>query len=424
MERRLLPLVLGCFLGTFLEWYDYALYSYLAASISTAFFPRGDASVALVETFAVFSLSFLVRPLGGVFWGFIGDRFGRRISLSASILLISGATACIGLIPGYQAIGIYAPCLLLFFRLLQGLSAAGEFAGAAIILAETVPARLRGILTAVVPAGEAMGLLAGACLISGFSTLSHGGPLREWMWRAPFLLSVPIGLVAFFLRRRVLDTAPDTTFRHDVTPIRHLLGQHRGALLTGFLAAVLDAVGFYFVLTFLPTFLLASGLITGDSAAKWEILPLVFFVPAVMGAGFLADRLGARKVLALSALCFILFYLPLLWLMPHLPAGGILACELLLAMFMALADGALPFFLTELFPAGVRYSGFAVAFNLANTVFGGTTPLVMTLFMRLKHAYYLSAGWIIGAAGLTLLAVCLKRGKNPPSVSGSFPPVD
>ncbi|MBO1324272.1 MFS transporter [Acetobacter sp. TBRC 12305] len=409
MDRRLIPLVLGCFLGTFLEWYDYALYSYLATSISVTFFPKGDASIALMETFAVFALSFLVRPLGGVFWGFIGDRFGRKVSLSASILLISGSTACIGLIPAYHAIGIYAPCLLLFFRLLQGLSAAGEYAGAAIILAETVPARLRGVLTAVVPAGEAMGLLAGACLIYGFSILSHGGPMQDWMWRAPFLVSIPLGLLAFFLRRRVFDATPPSTFTHDITPIRHLVGQYRGTLLIGFLAAVLDAVGFYFVLTFLPTFLLSSGLIAGRNTVKWEILPLLVFVPAVMGAGFLADRLGARKVLAISALCFMLFYLPILWLMPHLPPGGILACELLLAAFLALADGALPFFLAGLFPAQVRYSGFAVAFNLSNTVFGGTTPLVMTLFTHLKYAYFLSASWIIGAAWLTLLAVCMAK---------------
>ncbi|MFT9258750.1 MAG: hypothetical protein ABF535_11860, partial [Acetobacter sp.] len=116
-------------------------------------------------------------------------------------------------------------------------------------------------------------------------------------------------------------------------------------------------------------------------------------------------RWGAEKVLALSALCFILFYLPLLWVMPYLPSGGILACELLLAAFLALADGALPFFLAGLFPAEVRYSGFAVSFNLSNTIFGGTTPLIMTLFGHLNHAYVLSAGWIIGAACLTLLAV-------------------
>ncbi|MFT9014430.1 MAG: MFS transporter [Acetobacter sp.] len=405
MDRRLIPLVLGCFLGTFLEWYDYALYSYLATSISVAFFPTGDASVALMETFAVFALSFLVRPLGGMFWGYIGDRFGRKLSLSASILLISCSTACIGLIPGYRTIGVYAPALLLFFRLLQGLSAAGEYAGAAIILAETVPARLRGVLTAVVPAGEAMGLLAGACLIFGVSALSGTGPLQDWMWRAPFLVSVPLGLLAFFLRRNVFETAPAPALPHDLAPLRHLVSQHSRILLIGMMAAVLDAVGFYFVLTFLPTFLASAGLIAAHSPVKWEILPLLIFVPAVMGAGFLAGRWGAGKVLALSALCFILFYLPLLWVMPYLPSGGILACELLLAAFLALADGALPFFLAGLFPAEVRYSGFAVSFNLSNTIFGGTTPLVMTLFGHLKHAYVLSAGWIIGAACLTLLAV-------------------
>src|SRR6476661_10591511 len=183
--------VLASFIGNFVEWFDYAAYGYLAAVISTVFFPETDKTTALLATFAVFAISFLVRPLGGVVWGHIGDKVGRKQALSLSILIMSGATFCIALLPSYGAVGVFAPILLLLVRVVQGFSASGEYAGAAAFLAEYAPDKRRGVYTSIVPASTAAGLLFGSILIAVLHAVLSSEQLHSFGWRLPFLLAAP-----------------------------------------------------------------------------------------------------------------------------------------------------------------------------------------------------------------------------------------
>ena len=251
--------VAASFIGNFVEWFDYAVYGYLAVTIAAVFFPESDPQTGLLLTFALFAISFLVRPLGGFVWGHIGDRVGRRTALSLSILIMSGATFCIALIPGYDTIGIWAPILLLIIRVVQGFSASGEYAGASAFLVEYAPANKRGLYAAVVPASTAAGLLLGSLLAGLLTTLLSSEAMQSWGWRLPFLLAAPMGLIGRYIRTKLEDTpvfrelaAEDQTIK---APVFGLFRNHWRLLLKAVGAVLLNAVGFYVILSYMPTYL-------------------------------------------------------------------------------------------------------------------------------------------------------------------------
>jgi MFS transporter, MHS family, proline/betaine transporter len=198
--------VTASFIGNFVEWFDYAVYGYLATVIARVFFPESSTSTGLLATFAVFAISFVIRPVGGLVWGHFGDKIGRRNALSLSIVIMSAATFCVGLIPGFHQIGYAAPVLLLIIRMVQGFSASGEYAGASAFLAEYAPDRRRGLLTSVVPASTAAGLLFGSLLAALLTAVLSTDQLNGWGWRLPFLLAAPLGLIGRYIRLRLEDT--------------------------------------------------------------------------------------------------------------------------------------------------------------------------------------------------------------------------
>lgn len=191
------------FIGNFVEWFDYAAYGYLAATIGAAFFPEADRATQLLSSFAIFAISFIVRPIGGFIWGYLGDRFGRRTALGWSILIMSGATFLIALIPSYSLIGILAPIALLILRLVQGFSASGEYAGASAFLVEYAPPHRRGIYAAMVPASTATGLLLGSLIAALLTATLSDQQMVDWGWRLPFLLAAPMGLIGRYIRTRL-----------------------------------------------------------------------------------------------------------------------------------------------------------------------------------------------------------------------------
>lgn len=206
-KRQHRSAIKAAFIGTFIEWFDYAAYIYMSAIISRVFFPEMEGRRALIMTFALFALSFLVRPLGGIVWGHFGDKHGRIQTLTVSIVMMSLATACIGFLPGYATIGFAASLLLLLCRMVQGFSAAGEYAGAATHLAEIAPAGKRGIYSAVVPSATASGLLLGSLIASLLTGVLDDAALDSWGWRVPFLIALPLGMYGLWIRRHTEESS-------------------------------------------------------------------------------------------------------------------------------------------------------------------------------------------------------------------------
>lgn len=205
-QKMVKKVAVSSFLGNFIEWFDYASYSYFATTIALVFFPSDNHTVAMLQTFGVFALSFVLRPIGALFWGNLGDKKGRKDALAISIMFMSGASFLIGCLPSYAAIGIFAPVLLLLLRMVQGFSASGEYAGAATFLGEYAPTKKRGIYCSLIPASTAIGLLAGSTLATVMTASLSSDALTSWGWRIPFLMAGPLGLIVHFIRTKLADS--------------------------------------------------------------------------------------------------------------------------------------------------------------------------------------------------------------------------
>jgi MHS family proline/betaine transporter-like MFS transporter len=409
----------GSFFGNFVEWFDYAVYGYLAATISQAFFPETDRQTALLATFAVFAISFFIRPLGGFVWGHIGDRLGRRTALSLSILIMSGATFCIALIPSYAVIGVGAPILLLAVRVVQGFSAAGEYAGASAFLVEYAPANRRGLYAAVVPASTAAGLLLGSLLAALLSIVLTPEQMTEWGWRLPFLLAAPMGLIGRYIRTKLEDTPAFRAIEDQAetthAPVKDMFSKHWRALLLAVGAVLLNAVGFYVILSYMPTYL-SEELGFGSTESFFATtIALTTYIGFIFLTGLASDRFGRKRVLLTASVAFILLTVPAFMLLDTGSFAMVLLVQIALGAMLTLNDGTLPSFLAELFPTRIRYSGFAVSFNLSNAVFGGTAPFMATLLIGMMHTKLAPAWYLVAAAAVSLVAVmCAKETSNRP----------
>ena len=405
------------FMGNFVEWFDYAAYGYLATVIALTFFPQTDATTGLMATFAVFALSFIVRPVGGLIWGHFGDKYGRRSALSWSILIMTVSTFCIGILPGYNLIGLWAPALLLLIRMVQGFSASGEYAGASAFLAEYAPDGKRGFYTSIVPASTAAGLLFGALFVACMHAVMTSENLHDWGWRLPFLLAAPFGLVGRYIRMSLQDSPKFLEMEKRLeakecathAPVRELLTVHRRAVTIGIGVTCLNAVAFYLLLSYMPTYLSTEmGMSEGDSFIA-STVSLATYIGLIFLMGKLSDRFGRKTMLVMASVLFLLLTFPLFGMLGNPSLVVILMIQIAFGAILAMNDGTLPCFLAEIFPTRVRFSGFAFSFNVANAVFGGTAPFIATWLIHMTGNKMAPAWYLLAAAAVALVAMLASR---------------
>ena len=409
------------FIGNFIEWFDYASYGYLATVIGLAFFPEADKSVQLMSTFAVFAMSFILRPVGAVVWGAWGDRWGRRWALSWSILIMSGSTFFIGLLPTYSVIGIAGAIGLLLLRMIQGFSASGEYAGAGTFLAEYAPPSRRGIYTSLVPASTACGLLAGSLMVTGAFWLLPDDAMNTWGWRIPFLLAGPLGLIGRYIRVHLEDSPAYQEMRAEMPqeekseswsePLRLLLREHLHDTLITFGVSCLNAVAFYMLLSYMPTYVHEELGFSQDTATLATSAMLVVYIISIFIMGHLSDSFGRRRMLIAACVAFIVLTVPLFVVMTK--ATGMLLvvilCQVIFAIILTANDGTLATFLAESFPTNVRYSGFALSFNGANALLGGTTPFIVTWLIKVTGSPLAPAVYLTVVALIAMVAIFQSR---------------
>ncbi|WP_309064897.1 MFS transporter [Microbacterium sp.] len=380
-------------LGTLLEYFDYASYSYLATTIAVVFFPANeDRTVALLSTFAVFALSFLVRPLGALIWGSLGDRLGRKTVLATTILIMSGATFLIGFIPGYAVIGVAAPILLLVLRIAQSFSASGEYAGAGTFIAEYAPAHRRGLLTSVVPMAAAAGFLLASLMATVFYSTMSPEFMQEWGWRIPFLVAGPLGVLGLWLRSRLEDTPQFRRLQErEAEERRNPLGSRTApggrwaeavrslpSMIKVLLVMSLNAGAYYLLLSYIPTFLIEEAGMDEGSANLVVTIGLVVYLGLIPIAAHFSDRIGRKRTLMISSLFFIVLAYPIMSLFS---LGGVLLASAVLIVslvFFAMNDAVFPSYFTEMFGTRSRYLGFALPFNVGAMLFGGVAPFIGT----------------------------------------------
>lgn len=401
------------FIGNFVEWFDYASYIYLASVITLVFFPDSSPASGLLATFAVFALSFIIRPLGGIFWGHFGDKHGRKHALSLSIIIMSISTFLIALLPSFAQIGLWAPALLLILRMVQGFSASGEYAGAATFLAEYAPDDKRGLYASIVPASTAAGLLLGSLFAAGLHALLSAESLQDWGWRLPFLLAAPLGYIGRYIRLNLEDSPQfqkaleSNAVEH--APVSVLLKQHGRAVCIAIGATILNAVGFYIILGYMPTYLNSILDVTETQAFMATTVALASYVGFILMMGTLSDRFGRKTMLILASLVFMLATVPLFKIMGMGGFLGMVLVQVVFGAMLTMNDGTLPCFLSEIFPTSVRYSGFAFSFNVANALFGGTAPFVATWLIEVTGNKLAPAWYLVAAAAVALIAMMASR---------------
>ncbi|GAA3612418.1 MFS transporter [Microlunatus ginsengisoli] len=412
-------------LGTVLEYFDYASYSYLATTIAVVFFSSEDRTVALLSTFAIFALGFLVRPIGAFVWGSLGDRLGRKVILSTTILLMAGSTFLIGLLPGYATIGVLAPLLLLLLRMTQSFAASGEYAGASTFIAEYAPAKRRGLLTSFVPLGSAAGFLFASLMATIFYATMSPEFLQSWGWRIPFLIAGPLGILGLWLRTRLEDTPQ---FRH----IQEIERQQRArdaaqraaasraerwaevrrsvpSMIKVLLVMSLNAGAYYLLLSYTPTFLIEQAHMSEASSNLVVTIGLVCYLAIIPVMAHFSDRFGRKRTLLISSIAFIVLSYPMMSLFAR--GGLVLATTVLIIglIFFAMNDAVFPSFFTEMFGTRSRYLGFALPFNIGALLFGGVAPLIGTWLIQATSNSSAPAFFLISVGALSLIGLLLSR---------------
>lgn len=407
--RRLRKVLLATGVGHFVEWFDFGLYGTLAAIIGMQFFQSSSPAAALLSSFAVFGAGFVMRPLGGLWFGSLGDRIGRQKVLANVILLTSGATFVMGLLPTWQQVGLLAPALLVITRLVQGFAAGGETSGATTYLAEFAPARRRGYFTCWIDNFGFMAFVAGSGLVFLLTASLGETAMNEWGWRIPFLIAGPLGIVGLYLRTRLEDspefTAAVRAGKTAQTPLRTAVTSAWRALLFCVGFVVIKAVGHWTLQTFMPGYL--STELHFSKLDSYAITTLGLFAIAVMVPfmGYLSDRFGRKPLMLAGCGGFILFTWPAMMVMAQGDMLSAMLAMLVLGAFIAAFDGACSAAMAELFPTGVRYGGMSIAYNFAVAFFGGITPWFSAYLITTTGTPFSPAFYVMGAALVTFLTV-------------------
>ncbi|MGV9296213.1 MFS transporter [Amycolatopsis sp. NPDC003676] len=398
--------------GVFVHWFDWAAYAYLAGTIASVFFPAGNSTAGLLAVFGVFAVSFGIRPIGALIFGPLGDKIGRKRTLSVVIFVMSGATLVIGLLPGYSTIGIAAPILLVLLRLLQGLAAGGEFGSAASFLAEYAPRRRRGFGVSWLEVGSLLGFLAGSFVFLLLSVGLTDAQLASWGWRVPFLIAAPLGIIGFVIRSKIEDTpeyrALEATDNVPRSPVRELFRHNKKQLLQAAGLMTMMHVPFYAVLTYLVTYETDYlGHSSGSAAALSTVISLVglFLVPFF---GRLSDRVGRRPILIGAGVALFVLATPA-YLLMRTGLVGTWIGGLALGAILAAILGTYAVWSAEIFPTRTRQSGLSIAYNITAALFAGTVPYLMTVLISATGSTLVPGPYLMVAAAVGLIAAFSMR---------------
>lgn len=401
--------VTAAMIGNATEWYDYAVYGYMAVVLGAVFFPQSEPSVSLMASFATFAVAFVIRPVGALVLGPLNDKIGRKRTLTITIFTMAGATFAIGLLPGYATIGVFAPIALVVARLVQGFAVGGEYSGASTFAVEYAPDRRRGFWASWLEGGAIGGFL----LASGITTLLtyalSDADMQSWGWRIPFLVALPLGTIGLYLRFRLMDTPNFRAIQESAekagAPLRETFTSHwRGVVICGGIM-IYSSIGTYMLLTYMPSFLSEDLRLPSATAQLLVFVGGGVLTVAIPFAGMLSDKVGRRPMLISAAVGYIVVAYPAFLLIGQSSWQSALAGILLLTVCHIPILGTTTATLPALFPARVRGTGVAIGYNVSFAIFGGTAPLVVTFLVGATGNLQVPALYLIGAAAVALVPV-------------------
>ncbi|MFJ4170875.1 MFS transporter [Paenarthrobacter sp. NPDC089714] len=429
----------GTIVGNTMEWYDVGVFGYLITTMGPVFLPEADKSVQTLFLLGTFAATFIARPLGGVVFGWLGDKVGRQKVLAATLMLMAASTFAVGLLPGYAQIGIWAAALLVILKLVQGFSTGGEYAGATTFVSEYAPDKRRGFFASFLDMGSYIGFALGAALVSVLQLTLGQAAMEEWGWRLPFLIAGPLGLIAVYFRSKIEESpqfqatldaqeaiAKDAASKDaDVAkgPVGIIKAYWRQIVLAMILAAAANTVG-YALTSYMPTYLTDSKGYDPVHGTLLTIPVLVVMAICIPLTGKLSDRIGRRPVLWIGAGSTVLFAIPAFMLIGIGEVWSTLLGLALVAFPVTFYVANLASALPALFPTSSRYGGMGIAYNFSVAIFGGTTPFIVQGLIEgtgndMMPAYYLMATSVVGGIAIFFLRESAQR-----PLPGSMPSVD
>lgn len=410
-----LPTVITGMLGNILEWYDFALYGFLVVVISKVFFPPGDPIVSLISTYGVFAVGFLARPIGGWFFGYVGDVFSRRRALLLSVSMMGVATFLLGTLPNYETIGILATVFLVILRLFQGLSVGGEFSTSVTYMVENASPKRRGLSGSFANIGGNLGMLFGVGAAAAVTTLFSHDMLYEWGWRIPFLVGGIFGLVTLLASKRLpAHVMHKKENRHSAkTPLREAFSNNRRELMAGLTISLGYAVFFYLALVYLPTYsneFLGISLESALNINTVVVAASIFLIPLF---GYLSDRIWRRKkMIMVSFVIAALMAVPSFYFLEQGGTTELLIVQTLLMIAVAVPLGTAPALYVELFPKSDRLTAYSITYNISLGIFGGTTPIIVTWLVHTTGNGLIPGFYLIVALAVSIFGLVMMRDRS------------
>ncbi|MEB3369747.1 MFS transporter [Saccharopolyspora mangrovi] len=411
--------------GNVTEWFDFGVFAYMATTIGKVFYPDSSPTAQLLATFGTFAAAFLVRPLGGVFFGLLGDRIGRTRVLSTTMILMAVGTFCIGIIPSYSTIGVAAPMLLLIARLVQGFSTGGEYGGAMTFIAEYAPDKRRGFLGSWLEFGTLVGYILGAVVVMVLNATLSEADLLSWGWRIPFLISGPLGIVGLYLRMKLEETPAfaklveeaDQKEQHAKKAVRTIFAQHWPAMLQcGGLVLVFNVTN-YMLTSYMPTYLsdVLPPSIGETESYLLQIAVMGIMLIVIAFIGRFSDRVGRKPVVLGGCIALAVLSVPSVLLIQQNTTGTVFTGLLIMGLMLVVFSATMPSILPALFPTGVRQGALSISFNTSVSLFGGTVASVMTALIATTGDVMWPAWYLMGAGAIGAISMWFtKESANQP----------
>ncbi|USK32062.1 MHS family MFS transporter [Bacillus sp. F19] len=416
--------LIASLIGSSIEWYDYFLYGTIAALIfSKLYFPSGDPVVGLMLAYTSFALPFFIRPLGGVIFSHIGDKIGRKKTLVMTLSLMGGATVLIGFLPTYEAIGIWAPILLITLRLIQGLGIGGEWGGALLLATEYAPPKKRGFFGSIPQMGVTIGLLLGTLSIS-LMTLLPNAQFEAWGWRVPFILSALLVFIGLWIRNGIDETPAFQEAKESgnisKVPLIDTFKYHWKEVLVAVGAKVVETAPFYIFGTFIISY--ATGTLGFERSSTLNAVTIATLITTIMipFMGKLSDKVGRKPLYIGGTVAMILFAFPYFYLLSLDSVLWLTVATIIgLGIIWAPITAVLGTMFSEIFSTSVRYTGVTVGYQLGAAIAGGTAPLIATALLNAyDNSFVPVALYIIAASIISLIAVSFTRETRPIDTDG------
>ncbi|GAB4097979.1 MFS transporter [Sinomonas halotolerans] len=439
VDRPMLKRALGgTIVGNTMEWFDVGVFGYLITTMGPVFLPEADPSVQTLFLLGTFAATFIARPAGGVFFGWLGDKIGRQRVLAATLILMAASTFALGLLPGYAQVGIWAAALLVAVKLVQGFSTGGEYAGATTFVSEYSPDKRRGFFASFLDMGSYLGFALGAALVSGLQLGLGQEAMEAWGWRIPFLIAGPLGAIAIWFRLKIEEsptfqaaleaqenTSKDLAADDEAVakgPLGIVRAYWRQILVAMVLVAAANTVG-YALTSYMPTYLTVSKGYDEIHGTLLTIPVLVVMSLCIPLTGKLSDRIGRRPVLWIGALSTVALSIPAFLLIGVGSVWATLAGLSLIAFPVTFYVANLASALPAQFPTASRYGAMGIAYNFAVAIFGGTTPFIVDALIQVTGNDMMPAYWLMATSAVGAVAIWFLRESAQRPLPGSLPSV-